>query len=617
MKSNKNAPLRNQGSSFYRKVKKQLAYFKDVDGSEYKVTLSVALDGTVESVYNVGRMKKTSASGDNHRIGPQRAADVSTNSISENSENVNSFSKKNAEINSQSIANLDGSTYSASLKGSENTLRYKPVAVGSEVSEAAKKALKNIELITNGKTDVVLTTDVISTADGKTANGAYVDGVLYVNANADSYARTMLVASHELTHALEDTKEYDALSAFIEESVKGDPALVEGYDIEKYRRAYENVRGEDFSEKTREYEARTEMYADFVANEILAKEDVVQRLVNRNRNVAVRLWTWLRSTLKRMSMNETERAEYDALRKAEKLLAAAIESSKGGISLEEVEQRNQAVSMLREKMIGEEMGEKETASRYALDKKKVKGYNKDKLIYRTFPNDKESGSEANRIAVWWVHNDDVITGDQTLISYHDKWYIIEKFDDMPSGYQIVDRITESEFNEIYKEIIEGGRSGKIKPLQSSPDFIDQLDKSGSIIKERASSSYRISAGYGRKNQSLQQVDTSTVEGREIDGIRNGDNARNSTNKQGRFSVDVEQSEKQKRDANYVTPLLKLSLTIKTCAKTLISALSGSSSLKYVNISASSSPEIIQNFSSLHATQFFAREFYPEYNSEYS
>ena len=64
------------------------------------------MDGTVESVYNVGRMKKTSASGDNHRIGPQRAADVSTNSISENSENVNSFSEKSAETNSQSIANL-------------------------------------------------------------------------------------------------------------------------------------------------------------------------------------------------------------------------------------------------------------------------------------------------------------------------------------------------------------------------------------------------------------------------------------------------------------------------------------------------------------------------------
>jgi len=34
------------------------AYFKDFDGQMYKMTLSVAIDGTVESVYNVGRMKK-------------------------------------------------------------------------------------------------------------------------------------------------------------------------------------------------------------------------------------------------------------------------------------------------------------------------------------------------------------------------------------------------------------------------------------------------------------------------------------------------------------------------------------------------------------------------------
>ncbi len=293
--------------------------------------------------------------------------------------------------------------------------------------------------------------------------------------------------------------------------------------------------------------------------EILGNEDVVRRLVAKERNIAVRFLEWVRSALKRLGGSREAQAEYKALKKAEKLLAAALESAKGGVTLEEVEEDVQRRKALREMFAQEEVKsevksaesetqevKKETTSRYALDKKKVKGYNKDKLIYRTFPNDKESGSEANRIAVWWVHNDDVITGDQTLISYHDRWYIVEKFDDMPSGYQIVDRITENEFNEIYKEIIESGRSGKIKPLQSSPDFIDQLDQSGSIVKERTSSSYRVSAGYGRKNQSLQQVDTSAVEGRKIGGIRSGDNARNSTNKQRRFSLDVNIEEKIKK-----------------------------------------------------------------------
>lgn len=114
-----------------------------------------------------------------------------------------------------------------------------------------------------------------------------------------------------------------------------------------------------------------------------------------------------------------------------------------------------------------------------------------------------------------------------------------------------------------------------------------------------------------------KVSNSTTSIRDNSEKVNTSDEKSSKNSSERFSIDVEQSEKQKRDANYVTSLLKLSLTIKTCAKTLISALSGSSSLKYVNISASSSPEIIQNFSSLYATQFCAREFYSEYNSEYS
>lgn len=64
------------------------AYFRDFDGKTYKLTLSVAVDGTVESVYNVGVIKKTSTNGES-RLMPQRTADVSSNSISENSGNVN------------------------------------------------------------------------------------------------------------------------------------------------------------------------------------------------------------------------------------------------------------------------------------------------------------------------------------------------------------------------------------------------------------------------------------------------------------------------------------------------------------------------------------------------
>jgi len=334
--------------------------------------------------YDIVNIKESSSL--TNRSKPEISAKpLSTNSICENSENVNSFSEKGEKTNSQSIANLDGSTYSASLKGSENTLRYKPVAVGSEVSEAAKKALKNIELITNGKTDVVLTTDVISTADGKTANGAYVDGVLYVNAD--------------------------------------NPARRENYFL------------------------------------------LISKQTDKNGNII-----------------------------------------------------------------------------------NVPVFINEKGIYnRVF-------IDTNKIATVFGRN------------------------------------------EIYLYIRE----------QISKGNLVRIKKRNTQASE---STAPVAAHYGENVSSTSIRDDSEKV--------NTSDEKSSKNSSERFSIDVEQSEKQKRDANYVTSLLKLSLTIKTCAKTLISALSGSSSLKYVNISASSSPEIIQNFSSLHATQFCAREFYPEYNSEYS
>lgn len=64
------------------------AYFRDFDGKYYKLKLSVAIDGTVESIYNVGSITEKHLSGES-RLTPQRATSVSNNSISKAGENVN------------------------------------------------------------------------------------------------------------------------------------------------------------------------------------------------------------------------------------------------------------------------------------------------------------------------------------------------------------------------------------------------------------------------------------------------------------------------------------------------------------------------------------------------
>ena len=255
---------------------------------------------------------------------------------------------------------LGANTYSASLKGRESELKYQPVAAGTPANEAAQKAMKNIELMTGGKTDIVLTTEKLATGDGREANGVYADGVLYLNANADSYERAMFVASHEMVHTLEGTKEYARLGEFIKETIKSDSALAEKYNVEKYLAAYEGAQQSDFSAETREYEATTEMHADFIAKEILSNEDTVKRLINRDRNIVVRMLDWVRSAIKRMGMSKEERAEYTTLKRAEKLLAAAIETSTGGVSLEEVEGNVQTLKALEGMQAAESENEETT-----------------------------------------------------------------------------------------------------------------------------------------------------------------------------------------------------------------------------------------------------------------
>lgn len=114
-------------------------------------------------------------------------------------------------------------------------------------------------------------------------------------------------------------------------------------------------------------------------------------------------------------------------------------------------------------------------------------YSKKVQLHHNFPFYDESGSEANRLAVSWAHLVNTEVGDQTLISYDNNWYIVEKFDDADFGYQVEDMISEKEFNEIFEEIKQNGRSGKIKSIQGNVDEYDKFYKSSNFLKERKSS----------------------------------------------------------------------------------------------------------------------------------
>ena len=71
---------------------------------------------------------------------------------------------------------------------------------------------------------------------------------------------------------------------------------------------------------------------------------------------------------------------------------------------------------------------------------------------KVFPPFNESQSEANELATRWAHKDSVKSGTEKLISYHNRWYVIAKFDSMDLGYQIVGRARTADVNRCINEV---------------------------------------------------------------------------------------------------------------------------------------------------------------------
>ncbi len=262
---------------------------------------------------------------------------------------------------SENVSSYNQNAYSASLRGREGELMYKPVSTQNKIGEAAAQSMKNLQLITGGNSDVVLTDTPIKTADGRKANGAYIDGILYVDANASADARVNFVASHELVHTLEGTQEYAKMAEFAESVIKADPALAKKYDINKYLTAYANAQEKNYSAETRLYEAQTERIADFMANEVLTNSETVRRLASKNENLVKRILEWLRTKIKQLKTKGEAKEELKTFLKAERLFSAALENRTGGLSLDDMEAVVQA-----EKKEGEEVVKSNKKARPAI-----------------------------------------------------------------------------------------------------------------------------------------------------------------------------------------------------------------------------------------------------------
>lgn len=143
-------------------------------------------------------------------------------------------------------------------------------------------------------------------------DGTYENGVITISNSAKNPAYTVL--KHELTHHIESSGNYQALSDFIEGNMRE-----AGYDVEgainqiqaDYKRA-----GKELSPE----QAKKEFIAKFSEEYLFNSEKSIERLARENPNVFRQIYDWIVDTVRKIGATDETKFLIDAQRKYEKTL---------------------------------------------------------------------------------------------------------------------------------------------------------------------------------------------------------------------------------------------------------------------------------------------------------
>lgn len=128
-----------------------------------------------------------------------------------------------------------------------------------------------------------------------------------------------------------------------------------------------------------------------------------------------------------------------------------------------------------------------------------------KVKMKTFPPYNESKSDANEWATRWAHREEVETGAQTLVFYHNRCYVIGKYDSADLKYQIEGRISYSAYESIRKELEEDARNREKQSKKKMADFLRERNERGNTDEGRGQSVDYSSAEHGREDRILLQL----------------------------------------------------------------------------------------------------------------
>ena len=208
------------------------------------------------------------------------------------------------------------------------------------------------------------------------------------------------------------------MGKYIAERLKADKTLgAKYYNYDKYRYVYDAILEDGITEGTKDYQAVTEIFADFMANEVLKNEDSMRRLTERDANIIVKLYRWVKNAISRLGNSEEDRKVKKEMRKLEELLAKALDESHGGISLDTVEEQMKSAEAKRraeasrEKANVPQNGKLATArASVDVDKQGEVSYNKSQGRYSIYtPRDIKDVTQEDYEHHYWAFANDVIS----------------------------------------------------------------------------------------------------------------------------------------------------------------------------------------------------------------
>ena len=279
-----------------------------------------------------------------NNLGDILNADGSLKTTATNSAQNIETTSKGGKNGLASVSNKEA--YSPRFFGSENNLLIKPTT--KQLTTSNRDAVLRINKLNKGYNRVgfaIVDDGSIKKLTGQDAKAIEHKGVIYIEHGADVESSQKVLATHELNHTLEGTKQKAKFDEFVIKSLLENETLAKRFGdynskfletFNRYRQVFTEKYG-DVSKATSEdiammmQETDNEVISQYVSETMFTDEATIERLASTDESIFKKIYNWIKGKVERFKIKSAEdRQVYDFLHKAESLYKKALENSVGG-----------------------------------------------------------------------------------------------------------------------------------------------------------------------------------------------------------------------------------------------------------------------------------------------